>query len=91
MIEDVGLPVAVTLDVGVTLIEFVLVVLGVPELLGVCDGLAPNETDAVGLALIVDDELTVVVGVNDGVPVEDVVIVLDCEGVEDRVSVVVGD
>jgi hypothetical protein len=87
VIDEVGVSVAVLLDVGVPLSEDDSVVLGVPELLGVCDALAPSVIDGVGdsereeLADSVDDD------VEDGVRV-DVGVALPV-GVTDGVSVAV--
>ena len=59
----------VELDVGVTLWDCVLVVLAVPELLGVPDALAPKDSVVVGVLVCdeerlgVDDKLSLTDGV----------------------------
>jgi hypothetical protein len=74
VIEEDGVLVAVTDDVGLTLSLDVLVFDGVPELLGVEDALAPVERDDVGVAVIEDEREEVDEGVCEAVPEKDTVV-----------------
>jgi hypothetical protein len=71
--DDVGVPVGVWLDVGVPLSEDDFVVLGVCELLGVDDALAPSVIDDVADSETELDKDKVVLGVAEDVGVPDVV------------------
>jgi hypothetical protein len=74
VIEEDGVLVAVTDDVGLTLSLDVLVFDGVPELLGVEEALAPIERDDVGVAVIEDEREEVDEGVCEAVPEKDTVV-----------------
>ena len=74
VIEEDGVLVAVTDDVGLTLTLDVLVFDGVPELLGVEEALAPIERDDVGVAVIEDEREEVDEGVCEAVPEKDTVV-----------------
>ena len=74
VIEEDGVLVAVTDDVGLTLSLDVLVFDGVPELLGVEEALAPIERDDVGVAVIEDEREEVDDGVCEAVPEKDTVV-----------------
>ena len=74
VIEEDGVLVAVTDDVGLTLSLDVLVFDGVPEILGVEEALAPIERDDVGVAVIEDEREEVDEGVCEAVPEKDTVV-----------------
>ena len=88
VIEEDGVLVAVTDDVGLTLSLDVLVFDGVPELLGVEEALAPIERDDVGVTVIEDEREGVDEGVCEAVP--DLVAVAEPVGVSDAVTEAVG-